>query len=338
MSLQILQERGVPLNIPPKSRNYTMLSGDDAVAIKKKAQHHVYIYICILYIYYIYNIYTYIILYYIFYIFIYLYMPVIPERNPSKSIIPMKSKVQIPTLTGAFSISSSSSTARSGFTKVLACKRTAPASSVPGASSLIFWDSKRVPSRMLQFKSSYNLQLFRSNHSEVCNSHASFSLGTSCSSLAFYPSRGFLHLPIHGTTACHCLQGTWDSGLVPMQWTKLSNNGYWPLLHWTISSKLHSWPPGPHVQAISNTQKWLGTKTFPNMKMIYIHSVIVVGFWPSWPNTGWKRNSWNLSADTVATAQLVIWPSCAGQSKADNFAASVAMPLHVLQRDDPEYP
>ena len=162
------------------------------------------------------------------YIYIYIYMPATPERNPSKSIIPMKSKVQIPTLTGAFSISSSSSTARSGFTKVLACKRTAPASSVPGASSLIFWDSKRVPSRMVQFKSSYNLQLFRSNHSEVCNK-CFISLGTSRSSLAFYPSRGFLHLPIHGTTACHCLQGTWASG---------------PLLHWTISSKLHSWPPG----------------------------------------------------------------------------------------------
>lgn len=97
-------------------------------------------------------------------------------------------------------------------------------------------------------------------------------------------------------------------------------------------------PLEPHVQAISNTQKWLGTKTFPNMKMIYIHSVIVVGFWPSWPNTGWKKNTWNLSADTVATAYLVIWPSCAGQSKADNFAASVSMPLHVLQLDNLKHP
>lgn len=197
MSLQILQERGVPLNIPPKSRNYTMLSGDDAAAIKKKAQHRVYN----IYVYYIYIYHS---------IFICLYMPVIPERNPSKSIIPMKSKVQIPNLTGAFSISSSSSTARSGFTKVLACKRTAPASSVPGAT---------IP----ECFSSSPATIYNSSEAilQTCATNASFSLGTSRSSLAFYPSRGFLHLPIHGTTACHCLQVTWASGLVPMQWTNL---------------------------------------------------------------------------------------------------------------------
>lgn len=133
-------------------------------------------------------------------------MPVIPERNPSKSIIPMKSKVQIPNLTGAFSISSSSSTARSGFTKVLACKRTAPASSVPGAT---------IP----ECFSSSPATIYNSSEAilQTCATNASFSLGTSRSSLAFYPSRGFLHLPIHGTTACHCLQVTWASGLVPMQ-------------------------------------------------------------------------------------------------------------------------
>ena len=143
-----------------------------------------------------------------------MYIPVIPERNPWESKVQIlsypRSKSLIPT--GAFSISSSSSTARSGFTKVLACKRTAPASSVPGAASTLILIQGFLPKCF----SSSSATIYNYLGPIIQKCATSASLGTS-RSLAFYPSRGFLHLPIHGTAACHCLQVSLASGLVPIR-------------------------------------------------------------------------------------------------------------------------